>query len=156
MTGFMLAISGAALAAGLAGCGSAIGCAIAGSAASGVITEDPAKFARVFPLVVLPGTQGFYGFAGLFLTLRKVAEVAASTITVAQGGQIFFACLPVGLAGLISAIWQGRVCAAGCNLVGKRPEAAARAIIYGVIVETYAVVGLLSTILLLGRITLGS
>ena len=58
MNGIVYALIGAALAVGLAGCGSAIGVGIAGQAASGVVTVDPSKFAKVLILQLLPGTQG--------------------------------------------------------------------------------------------------
>jgi len=43
--GMVYALLGAAVAVFLAGAGSAIGVGIAGQAASGVVTEDPSKFA---------------------------------------------------------------------------------------------------------------
>ena len=46
--GLVYALLGAAVAVFLAGAGSAIGVGIAGQAASGVVTEDPSKFAKVF------------------------------------------------------------------------------------------------------------
>ena len=57
-TGLIYAAIGAALAAGLAGCGSAIGVGKAGQAAAGVVSEDPGKFGQVLLLQALPGTQG--------------------------------------------------------------------------------------------------
>ncbi len=44
--GMVYALLGAAVAVFLAGAGSAIGVGIAGQAASGVVTEDPSKFAK--------------------------------------------------------------------------------------------------------------
>lgn len=152
MEGLMLALLGAAISAGLAGAGSAWGCAITGQSAAGVVTEEPDKFVLVLLLQALPGTQGFYGLVGLFLVMGKVASAVP---TVAQGWEILFACLPVGLTGLISAIYQGKVCAAGCSIVAKRPEEFAKAMIFGVVVETYAVLGLLATILLLTQVKVG-
>jgi len=45
------------------------GVAIAGSAASGVLSEEPEKFGNTILLVALPGTQGFYGFVIAVLML---------------------------------------------------------------------------------------
>lgn len=70
---------------------------------------------------------------------------------VSQGLGLFAASLPIAFAGLISAIHQGRVAAAGCGLVAKRPEGSGQAIILAAMVETYAVLALLITILLIGR-----
>jgi V/A-type H+-transporting ATPase subunit K len=153
--GFMLVILGGAIAAGLAGSGSAIGCGIVGQAASGVTAEDPNKFGLLLVLQALPGTQGFYGFVGMFLILGKLAGVDITKITFSQGLSVAFAALPVGLVGLISAIYQGKVCAGGVNLVARRPEEVAKAMVYGAVVETYAILGLISTILLLQNIKLG-
>jgi V/A-type H+-transporting ATPase subunit K len=153
--GFMLVILGGAIAAGLAGAGSAIGCGIVGQAASGVTAEDPNKFGLLLVLQALPGTQGFYGFVGMFLILGKLGGVDITKITFSQGLSVAFAALPVGLVGLISAIYQGKVCAGGVNLVARRPEEVAKAMVYGAVVETYAILGLISTILLLQNIKLG-
>lgn len=57
--GLVYALLGAALAVILAGMGSAYGVGIAGQAASGVVTEDPSKFAKVLIIQLLPGTQEF-------------------------------------------------------------------------------------------------
>lgn len=69
MSGNVYALLGAALAVILAGMGSAIGVGIAGQAASGVVTEDPSKFAKVLIMQLLPGTQGIYGLLVGFITL---------------------------------------------------------------------------------------
>ncbi len=153
MEGMMLAMAGAALAAGLAGTGSAIGCGIAGQAASGVVAEDPEKFGRLLLLQALPGTQGIYGIVGMFLAINKMGAILAQgDLSVGQGWRIFFACLPLAITGLTSGISQGQVCGAACGLTAKRPEEMGKGMIFGVVVETYAVLGLLATILLLGRV----
>jgi len=153
MEGMMLAMAGAALAAGLAGTGSAIGCGIAGQAASGVVAEDPEKFGRLLLLQALPGTQGIYGIVGMFLAINKIgALLGQGDLSVGQGWRIFFACLPLAITGLTSGISQGQVCGAACGLTAKRPEEMGKGMIFGVVVETYAVLGLLATILLLGRV----
>jgi V/A-type H+-transporting ATPase subunit K len=69
------------------------------------------------------------------------------TLSLQQGLQVFFAALPVAIAALASAIWQGKVCTAGVEMVAKRPTEAAKAMIYGILVEFYAVLGLIVTIL---------
>lgn len=153
--GLMLVILAGAVSAGLAGCGSAIGCGLVGQAAAGVTTEDPNKFGVLIVLQALPGTQGFYGFVGMFLILGKLAGVEITNITVSQGLSTLFAAIPVGVVGFISAIHQGKVCVGGVNLVAKRPEEIAKAMVYGAVVETYAILGLISTILLLQNVKLG-
>ncbi len=155
MEGFMLVILGAAVASALAGTGSALGCGIAGQAAAGVVSEDPEKFGRLLLLQALPGTQGIYGIVGLFLIVTKIIGVDLSLITMGQGWQILFASIPLAITGLSSGIYQGKVAAAACGLVAKRPEEMGKGMIFAIVVETYAVLGLLGTIILLGKITLG-
>lgn len=91
----------------------------------------------------------------MFLILGKFGGVDITKITFSQGLSVAFAALPVGLVGLISAIYQGKVCAGGVNLVARRPEEVAKTMVYGAVVETYAILGLISTILLLQNIKLG-
>ncbi len=155
--GLALALLGAALAALIAGIGSAIGIGIAGKTAAGVLSENPDRYGQMFLLVVLPGTQGIYGFVGALLIMGKIGLMGGSisSITLAQGLQFLFAALPVGLAGLVSAIHQGKVCAAGALMTAKRPELAFKAgVVYAVMVEMYALLGFLATLLLVNGIQL--
>ncbi|MDI6781496.1 MAG: V-type ATP synthase subunit K [bacterium] len=155
MDGFVLVLCGAALAAALPGCGSSCGCGIVGQAGAGVITEDPEKFGQMLVLQALPGSQGIYGLVGLFLVLNRLAGIDIAAITIGQGWQVVFACLPLAITGCVSAIYQGRCAAAGCSVVAKRPEEMGKAMIFAAVVETYSIMGLLVTILLLGNIKLG-
>jgi V/A-type H+-transporting ATPase subunit K len=153
--GLSFAVGGAAFAAFLAACGSAWGIAVAAEAAGGVLTEDPDKFGRLLVLVALPGTQGFYGFLGAFYIMMKINLLGGGLpVSLSSGLQLFFAGLPVGIAGLVSGYYQGRAAAAGIYLIAKRPEETGKAIILPAMVETYAVLGLLATILLVSGIKL--
>ena len=156
--GLILSILGAGLAIGCSGAGSSIGVGLAGSAANGVLTEDPDKFGLMLLLVALPGTQGFYGFLTGFLVIMKIGLLAGKipVISVSQGLSILFACTPVIVAEFVSAIHQGKVCAAGIAVSAKKPEATMRALIYGAMVETYAILGLLGSVLLLFGIKLAA
>ncbi len=156
MIGFMLVILGAALAAGLAGAGSALGTGVAGQAANGVVSEDPDKFGSLLVLQALPGTQGIYGLVALFMIINKLPAIGQlGTISAGSGLAMLGAALPVALTGLVSGLYQGKVCSAACSLVAKRPGEVGKGMVFAVIVETYAVLGLLGTILLLQKISLG-
>ncbi|TEU03902.1 MAG: V-type ATP synthase subunit K [Candidatus Aminicenantes bacterium] len=154
--GFTLAVFGGALAVVLGGIGSAIGVGLAGQASSGVMTEDPEKFGSLLLLVALPGTQGIYGFLSAFLVMLKLGIVggALNEVTISQGWQILISCLPVAMAGLVSGIHQGKVCASGVYMVAKQPKDLMKPVVMAALVETYAVLGLLITILLLNGISL--
>lgn len=147
--GIVYALLGAAVAVFLAGTGSAIGVGIAGQAASGVVTEDPSKFAKVLIVQLLPGTQGIYGLLVGFITLSKVGLLGGSVadLDVKTGLLILAACLPIGIVGLLSAISQGKTAAAAIGIVAKKPDQFGKAMLFPAMVETYAVLALLISIL---------
>ncbi len=155
LLGTGLALLGAALAVALSGTGSAIGVGLAGQAAAGVVSEEPDKFMKCLILQLLPATQGIYGFIVGFLTLIKLNAFngfimdSGAFISVSGGLGIFFACLPMALAGLFSAIHQGKVAVAGIALVAKRPEESTKGVLMTAMVETYALLALLISILAL-------
>ena len=147
--GLVYALLGAAVAVFLAGAGSAIGVGIAGQAAAGVVTEDPSKFAKVLVIQLLPGTQGIYGLLVGFLTLSKIGLLGggAADLTPQTGLLILAACLPVGIVGLISGKSQGQAAAASIGIVAKKPEQFGKAMLFPAMVETYAILALLISIL---------
>ena len=147
--GLVYSLLGAALAVFLAGAGSAIGVGIAGQAAAGVVTEDPSKFAKVLIIQLLPGTQGIYGLLVGFITLSNIGLLGGNIadISVSIGLLIFAACLPIGIVGLISGIYQGRTSAASIGIVARKPEQFGKAMLFPAMVETYAILALLISIL---------
>ncbi len=154
MNGNFLAICGAALAA-LAGIGSAIGVGIVGQAAAGVVAEDPKKFGATLMLQALPGTQGIYGLLIAFIILNKIGLISGNMmdLSTGQGGFLLAASLPIFIVGIISAIHQGKVAASGIMLISKRPEEIAKAMVYAAMVETYAVLALLASFLMVNGLT---
>lgn len=149
--GLAFAIAGAAIVMAISGVGSAIGVALAGQAAGGVMTEDPEKFGRMIPLIGISGTQGFYGFLIGFLVLNKLNLLTdqIKMPTLYQGLQIFAICLVVSLVESISAVWQGKVSVASIYMVAKKPEEAGKALVLPIFVEIYAILGLAAAFLLL-------
>jgi V/A-type H+-transporting ATPase subunit K len=150
--GVALSILGGALAVFLAGIGSSIGLGIAGRSAAGVLSEKPERYGSLTLMVVLPSTQGVYGFViGLMVMVKLnmfAGDIAAVTVT--QGLEILAACLPVGVAGLFSAIHQGKTSAGGILMAAKRPEMAVKAgVLYSAMVELYAILGFLVSLLIL-------
>ena len=151
-SGTNLALLGVALAVVLPCIGSAKGVGIVGEAATGLLSEQPDMFGKAFPMMALPMTQGVYGLVASFLMLMSLGLFGDSdhlmNLTFVQGGYYVMAALPIGIAGLFSAIRQGRVAAAGINLIGKRPGSLGQAITTAALVETYAIFSLLITIML--------
>lgn len=151
MIGLALAVLGAALSVGLAGIGSVIGVSKSGQAGSGVVSEEPQKFGKVLLLQALPSTQGIYGFIGAFWVILKLGLLSGNVpdISLDTGLSILLACLPVAVNGFFSGLFQGKVSVAGMNIVAKQPQDAGKGVIMSAMVETYAVLGLLATILLI-------
>ena len=151
--GVAMALLGAASAALLAGIGSAIGVGMAGEAAAGVVTEDPGKFGKVLVLQLLPGTQCIYGLLIAFITLSNIGILGGSSdVSFAQGLMYFFACLPMGLVGLWSARRQAMASVASIGIVAKRPDQFGKAMLFPAMVETYAVLALLVSLLAVSNI----
>ena len=127
---------------------SAIGVGMTGVAAAAVTAEDPKKFSKLFILEVLPGTQGIYGFIGGFMILIFSGVLGGTLSPEISGLVVLAAACPAILQGF-TALLQGRVATASVNAVAKRPEAFTPGMMYTVMVELYAILGLLATILLL-------
>lgn len=152
--GGALAILGAALAVGLAGIGSAKGVGMVGEATSGLLSENPGMFGKAFALMALPMTQGIYGLVIAFLIVFKAGLFEEGgmqnllSLTIQEGAYYLMAALPIAVVGLISALKQARVSAAGINLLAKRPDQVGKAITSAALVETYAIFALLISVLL--------
>ncbi|MCU6762769.1 Sodium ATPase proteolipid component [uncultured Roseburia sp.] len=152
--GMVFALVGAAVAVLFAGAGSSIGVGTAGQAASGVVSQDPSKFAKVLIMQLLPGTQGIYGLLVGFITLSKVGLLNGNPVemTTAGGLMVLAACLPIGIVGLISGIHQGKTSAAAIGIIAKKPEQFGKAMLFPAMVETYAILALLISILAVNAI----
>ncbi len=106
--------------------GSAWGLSVAFQAALGIGQK---QFFAVLPLAVLPSTQGIYSLLGGILKKDAFAQNPAI------GGLL----LLVGVACFISAIYQGKVCAAGVRAIGEERNTLGNGIVAAAMPETYAV-----------------
>ena len=99
-------------------------------------------------LQLLPGTQGLYGFVVTVMIFLNTGIIGGNyDISLTQGLLYFAASLPVAFGGLLSAIAQGRAAAAGISIVAKRPEESSKAIVSTTLVEFYALLSFLISIL---------
>jgi len=137
--GMGFAILGAALPGGVCCGGSAKGPGRVGEAAAGLVSEDPDKSTKCLILQVLPGTQGLYGFVALFIVLLQVGLMSGTPVdlTLTQGMSFFAACIPTAIGG-----WPSPPPPA------PPPEAATKGLIFCGIVEFYAILSLVATIML--------
>jgi V/A-type H+-transporting ATPase subunit K len=143
--GMIFTAFGAAIAVFLGGMGSARGCGMVGKAAAGIVTEEPEKFGQALILQLLPGTQGLYGFIIGFL----IALMLPTNPSFAQGIYLLAAALPVGVVGYFSAVHQGATATSGLQILAKNPGETTKGIIFAAIVETYAILGFVTSIIML-------
>lgn len=147
-SGYAIAMVGIALCVLLCGVGSSLGLYKTGSAAAGVLGEDPKKFGKVLVLVLLPATQGIYGFI-----IALIASGALdSGMAAAQGWSVVGAVIPMALSGLVTGIFQGKSSANCIYAVGKQESLGGKLIIYPAMIEFYAILGLIISILLVVKV----
>lgn len=150
-SGNTLALIGAALAVFMAGIGSARGVNMVSKASLGLLSEDPSKFGKTFALQALPMTQGLYGFIVAFLILMNMKAGIfgdSPALTVNQGAYYLMSALPIAIVGYYSAIKQGEVATAGVLAIAKRPSELGKVIISATLVETYAILAAVISLLL--------
>jgi V/A-type H+-transporting ATPase subunit K len=149
MAGADWALLGAGSAAILGGIGSAWGITIASATVSGILSEDDTKFGKLLPLAAMPGTQGIYGFiaAVLVLVFFNLFPSGNMALSAEAGFKVFLACQPVAWLCFISAYFQGKTGASAAGIVAADKQAPA--LLFPALVETYAVLSLIVTILML-------
>lgn len=146
--GLVFGILGAALAVTLSGIGSARGVQIVGESAAGLVMSQPDKFGQSLVLQLLPGTQGLYGFVIAIMSLGTLNQ----GMSLQAGLGVLAACLPVGIVGLYSAQYQAKVAVRGVNLLANDENDFVKGIVYAVMVETYAILAFISSIILLNLV----
>ena len=149
--GLAVALLGSGLAVALSCVGSAKGTGIAGEAGTGLLCEDPSKSGKVMVLQLLPGTQGLYGLVVWLFALIQMGMMDGSAVgmSLVEGWRYFAACMPMAFGGLLSAIAQGRVAAGSINILAKKPDDWSKGLILCGIVEFYAILSLLASMLML-------
>ncbi len=149
--GVVLVFFAAAIAVVFPGLGSARGIALVGQAASGLVSEDPSKFSKVLILQALPGTQGLYGFLTTILLLNQTGLLGseAANLDLSIGLKYLLAVLPITIVGYFSAVNQAKTSVTGVAIVTKQPEDSTKAVIFSAMVETYAVIALLTSLLMI-------
>ena len=139
-----------AIAVFLSGMGSAKGTGMTGEAAAGLTVEEPQKFGKALVLQLLPGTQGLYGFVIGFFIYQKV--IGGDALSFEQGLYLLMAALPVAIVGYASAQRQARVAIAGVNILAKNEDEFVKGVVYSVMVELYAILGFVISLLLVNNI----
>ena len=114
----------------------------------GMLSEDSSRFGKQLVLTLLPGTQGLYGFIVTILILMNIGVMGGSAdVTFYQGLLYLAASLPIGVAGWLSGIAQGRAAVAGLSLMAKKPNEFGKALVSVTLVEIYALLAFLVSLL---------
>jgi len=137
-TSLILAYAGMAVMLGLTCVGSAMGVVIGGNAVVASLKKNPDIFGSGMILAALPSTQGLYGFAAFFM-LNSSLQGIGDGLALVQGLAVFAAALALGIAGLISAIHQGRLVANGITEMGNGHDVFSSTLILAVFPELYAI-----------------
>lgn len=146
--GLTLAFLGALIAVVLGGLGSSLGIRTAGQKAAGVLAEKPNLFGSLIVLTALPGSQGIYGLLIAIMILSSIGAMSGELVelTVQNGVNFLIAGTIIGILGLASAALQSKVVASSIGALARDESVAGGAIILSVLIETYAIFGLLIAI----------
>ena len=74
---------------------------------------------------------------------------SAANLSFVDGCRYFAACMPIGIGGLVTAKYQGKVAAASVNLLAKNPDHWSKGMILCITVEFYAILSLLASMMML-------
>lgn len=146
----VLSLIGVAISVAMGAIGSSIGVGIVAKTGAGLLSKEPQKFPQVLTLAALPSTQALYGLLFGFVILIRTGLIGGSVIEFSDqiGLAFLLSSLPVGISCLISAIYQGQVAASGIKILAEKPENLSQAIVLAALIESFAVFGLVISLLL--------
>ncbi len=134
---------GPAIALGLSSIGSTVGCYIAGSASHAAMTRVEEGHGKLIGMAAAPSSQSIYGFILMLLMSKAIIAGTLSPYSAIVLG-IFS-----GSAIMLSAIYQGSVCATGIQASVKQPALFGKCFAAVGIIESFALFTLVFSILLL-------
>ncbi|MEQ9695593.1 ATP synthase subunit C [Shimia sp. SDUM112013] len=123
---------------------SAVGCAIAGQASIGAMTETDGGYGRFVGISAFPSTFVIYGIVIMFTLNREV--------TPENSGGLFGVGILAGIAMLYCGIWQGRACASAINAAKEKPEIFGLALAPAAIIEGFGVFAFVFALVISGGI----
>ncbi|GAB4237950.1 MAG: ATP synthase subunit C [Chlamydiales bacterium] len=133
---------GPALALGLSAIGSSIGCGIAGMASHAVMSRVEEGHGKFIALSAAPSSQVIYGFILMLLMSRAIEAGTLSPLSAIAIG------IGSGAAIMVSAIYQGRVCASGIQASARQPSIFGKCFASVGIVESFALFAFVFALLL--------
>ncbi|MCB1112258.1 MAG: ATP synthase subunit C [Chlamydiales bacterium] len=134
---------GPALAMAFGAIGSAIGCGIAGMASHAVMSRVEEGHGKYILLSAMPSSQVIYGFALMFMMQRAVQDGSVTELSALGIG------LAAGVAIMMSAYFQGKVCATAIQATAKQPSVFGKCFAAVGIVESFALFAFVFAMMLL-------
>ncbi len=134
---------------GLAACGSAIGCGLAGMTSHGIMSKTDEGHGLFVALSAMPSSQTIYGFVLMILMNGKIETMAEAGKATSSIFAIGVAC---GVALMMSAIYQGKACSSAILAVAKKPSIAGMSFAAPGIIESFAIFAMVGGIVLLQSI----
>lgn len=134
---------GPALSLGLSAIGCSIGCCIAGMASHAAMTRVEEGHGKFIAMAAAPSSQVIYGF---ILMLLMSQAIRAGTLSPLSGIAIGLAS---GTAIMISAIFQGKVCATAIEASVKQPSVYGKGFAAIGIIESFALFALVFALLIM-------
>lgn len=134
---------GPALALGLASIGSSIGCGIAGLASHAVMSRVEEGHGKFIGMAATPSSQVIYGFILMLLMSQKIIAGSLSPLSGIGIG------LSSGLGIMMSAVYQGRVAAAGIQASARQPAVYGKCFAAIEIIESFALFAFVFALLIM-------
>jgi V/A-type H+-transporting ATPase subunit K len=134
---------GPALALGLGAIGSSIGCGIAGMACHAVMSRVEEGHGKFIGISAAPSSQIIYGFVLMLIMQGRIASGAVSPLSAAAIG------LFSGLGIMLSAIFQGKVCATAIQATAKQPAIFGKCFAAIGIIESFALFAFVFALMLM-------
>ncbi|PCI78261.1 V-type ATP synthase subunit K [Candidatus Aerophobetes bacterium] len=126
------------------GClGSAIGCGIAGMASHGVMARVDENHGKFIGMSALPSSQSIYSFVLMLLMKNAILAGTLSAVTAIGIGT------SIGLAIMVSAIYQGMCAATGIYASAKQPAVYGKCLAALGIVESFSLFAFVFALLLI-------
>ena len=86
---------------------------------------------------------------GIVIALQAgLMSAGGASLSTELGMRYLIAGMPIAFGGFVSAIYQGKVACAGINMIAKRPTESGKGMVMAIMVETYAILALLISFLL--------
>lgn len=147
--GVFIAVLGMALAVLLPGIGSGKGVGLVGEAASGLLVSEAEKFGKSLVMQLMPASQGLYGFVIFIMAMGQLK----TDMTILHGLYVMMCCLPIAIVGWPTAMAQARIAVAGIGILSRNESQMTKSIIYCVMVETYALLAFVTSLILLNAVS---